>query len=369
MPIPFLDVRSSYIELKEELDAAFQRVMESGKYINGQELKSFEREFALYCGAKYCVGVANGLDALRLALGGFSIGDGDEVIVPAHTFIATWLAVSSVGAKLIPVDINDKTFNLDPDKVEEAVTPSTKAIIPVHLYGQPADMDAIQTIADKHNLLVVEDAAQAHGAYYKKNRVGSLGDVAAFSFYPGKNLGAYGDGGAVVTNNSEVVKHIRMLCNYGSHEKYKHEAKGANSRLDEIQAAFLRIKLRKLDEWNERRREVSRIYSEYLSSIPDLITPFVPDWANPVWHLYVIRHPDRGRIIRALEKEQIGVLIHYPIPPHMTNAYKGLARPRHRFEITEAISGEIVSLPIGPHISPKEVAHILEVLVSASKEV
>ena len=264
--IPFLDLRASYLELKTALDSAFQRVMASGWYILGEELKAFEAEFAEYCNVKYCVGVGNGLDALHLILRAMDIGQGDEVIVPSNTFIATWLAVSYAGATPVPVEPDEATYNIDPSKIEAAITEKTKAIMPVHLYGQPADMDPILKIAARHHLKVIEDAAQAHGARYKGKRTGSLGDAAGFSFYPGKNLGAFGDGGAVTTNDSTLAERVRRLSNYGSQVKYAHDVKGFNSRLDELQAALLRVKLRHLDAWNGRRRQIAAQYLRKLNA-------------------------------------------------------------------------------------------------------
>lgn len=361
MKIPFLDLKASYHELKEEIDAAFTRVMESGWYVMGEELDFFEAEFAEYCETEYCVGVGNGLDALHLILQAMDIGPGDEVIVPAKTYIATWLAVSYAGATPVPVEPDARTYNIDPSLIEAAITKRTKAIMPVHLYGQPADMDAINVIARKNGLKVIEDAAQAHGGRYKGKRTGSLGDAAGFSFYPGKNLGAFGDGGAVTTNDEELAEKIRMLRNYGSKVKYENEVKGYNSRLDELQAALLRVKLKKLDEWNLRRKEIATGYLRELTHVEGLILPFVPEWAEPVWHIFVVRHRKRNKLLKFFKESGISTSIHYPIPPNLSLAYKemGLICP-----VTENLSKEILSLPIGPHCELSSVSFVAEVMKS-----
>ncbi|MGL4338343.1 MAG: DegT/DnrJ/EryC1/StrS family aminotransferase [Turicibacter sp.] len=361
MQVSFLNLKAPYLELKEELDAAYQRVMESGWYILGREVESFEQEFAAYCETKYCVGVGNGLESLHLVLRAMEIGAGDEVIVPANTYIATWLAVSYAGATPVPVEPDINTYNIDPNKIEAAITSKTKAIVAVHLYGQPADMDAINKIASRHNLKVIEDAAQAHGARYKNRRVGGLGNAAGFSFYPGKNLGAFGDGGAVTTNDQQLADKIRLLRNYGSHIKYHNEIKGFNSRLDELQAAFLRVKLTKLDEWNERRIQIAQYYLERLSKT-DFKLPYVPEWAQPVWHLFVITHPQRNWLKNHLDTCGIGTLIHYPIPPHLSKAYINHGWTKGIFLITEKISTEVISLPIGPHFSNDLLKKVIQVL-------
>jgi dTDP-4-amino-4,6-dideoxygalactose transaminase len=361
MKVPFLDLKAGYFELKAELDAASQRVLESGWYVLGGEVESFEREFAEYCGARYCIGVGNGLEALHLILRGYGIGEGDEVIVPANTYIATWLAVSYAGATPVPVEPNPRTFNLTPENVESAVTERTKAILPVHLYGQPADMDAINETARKYDLKVVEDAAQAQGARYKGRRAGALGDAAGFSFYPGKNLGAFGDAGAVTTDDEQLADQIRLLRNYGSREKYYNEAKGYNSRLDPLQAAFLRVKLKHLDEWNRRRAGVAEKYLERLSEMSDLILPFVPEWAEPAWHLFVVRHRERDRLQNFLNSENVGTLIHYPVPPHLSDAYRE-EFPAANYPLTEESAQTVLSLPIGAHLSPAEQERVVNSL-------
>src|SRR5882762_609929 len=320
MNVPFLDLKAEYAELKSDLDAAIQRVLASGWYILGAELEAFEKAFAAYCAVSHCVGVGNGLDALHLILRALEIGFGDEVIVPANTYIATWLAVSYSGATPVPVEPEERTYNIDPSRIEEAITSKTKAIIAVHLYGQPADMDAINEIAARHGLKVIEDAAQAHGARYKGRRAGSLADAAGFSFYPSKNLGALGDGGAVTTDDDALADRVRVLRNYGSRQKYRNETKGYNSRLDELQAALLREKLRLLDQWNERRRSIARRYLEGLAGLP-LVLPHVPPGCEPIWHVFVVRSARREWLASTLEAAGIGTLVHYPIPPHLQPAY------------------------------------------------
>jgi dTDP-4-amino-4,6-dideoxygalactose transaminase len=369
MTIPFLELKPAYDELQEEFDTAYRRVMDSGWYLLGRELEAFEAEFAAYCGVKHCVGVGNGLDALHLILRAMHIGAGDEVIIPSHTFIATWLAVSYAGATPVPVEPDPQTYNLDPNRIVAAITPRTRAIMPVHLYGQPADMDPINEIAHQHGLRVIEDAAQAHGALYRGRHCGSLGDAAGFSFYPGKNLGAFTDAGAVTTNDGELAQEVRKLRNYGSAVKYQHELKGFNSRLDELSAAFLRVKLRHLDEWNERRRKIAQFYlvslrpltSDLCPPSSGLVLPFVPSWAEPVWHLFVIRHPQRDALQQKLTEAGIGTLIHYPVPPHLSGAYsefRPLTSDLWRMPIAEQLAETVLSLPIGPHLDFASCAQI-----------
>lgn len=361
--IPFLDLKASHAELQEELEQAFRCVVASGWYILGSEVDRFEQVFAAYCGVDHCVGVANGLDALHLILRGYGIGERDEVIVPSNTYIATWLAVSHAGATPVPVEPDERTCNLDPSHIEAAITPRTRAIIAVHLYGQPADMDAINAVAKKHGLKVIEDAAQAHGARYKGRRVGSLGDAAGFSFYPGKNLGAIGDGGAVTTRDPELADRIRVLRNYGSRVKYHNEIRGFNSRLDELQAAILREKLKKLDEWNSRRTAIASAYLEQLKGVP-LVLPTVPDWADPVWHLFVVRTPQRDALQKHLADQGIGTMIHYPIPPHLQPAYTDLGYGEGAFPVSERIHREVLSLPMGPHLTEEQVKSTTRVINS-----
>jgi dTDP-4-amino-4,6-dideoxygalactose transaminase len=346
--IPFLDLKAAYLELKEEIDAAVRRVLSSGWYIGGEELDQFEREYAVYCGTQHAVGVANGLDALHLALCAMGVGPGDEVIVPSNTYIATWLAVSQCGASVVPVEPDPATFNISPAGVEQALTPRTKVILPVHLYGQPADLDPIMECARRHGLRILEDAAQAHGAKYKGRRIGGHGDAVAWSFYPGKNLGAMGDAGAVTTNDPEIADRVRVLRNYGSRVKYVNEIAGFNSRLDPLHAAVLRVKLRLLDEWNGRRTRIARSYATSLEGC-GLTLPFTPEWAEPAWHLYVVRHPNREELQKRLTAAGIGTLIHYPIPPHLQQAYGGKWKTG-AFPIAERLANEVLSLPIGPQL-------------------
>lgn len=350
MNVPFLDLQSPYRELKDELDAAYRRVMNSGWYIGGEEVAAFEAEYARYCETKHCIGVGNGLDAIHLILRAMEIGAGDEVIVPANTFIATWLAVTYAGARPVPVEPDERTYNIAPERIISAITPRTRAIVAVHLYGQPAEMSAITEIAKQHNLKIIEDAAQAQGARYRGRRVGGLGDAAGFSFYPGKNLGAMGDAGAVTTNDDRLAERIRALGNYGSRVKYHHEAQGFNSRLDPLQATFLRVKLARLDEWNERRRAVANLYLESFAETPELTLPFVPSWVEPVWHLFVVCHPERDLLQQHLNDARIGTLIHYPVPPHLSGAYKNEGWQVGDFPLTEQIANSVLSLPVGPHL-------------------
>lgn len=360
MNVPFLDLAPAYAELRDGLDAAYRRVMSSGRYLLGDELERFESEFAACCEAAHCIGVANGLDALHLILRAYRIGPGDEVIVPTHTFIATWLALSYAGAAPVPVEPDPRTFNLDPARIERAITPKTRAIVPVHLYGQPADMDPILAVARRHKLKVIEDAAQSHGARYKGRRTGSLADAAAFSFYPAKNLGAVGDGGAITTSDPELAGRLRALRNYGSRQKYDHACFGLNSRLDDLQAAFLRVKLRKLDEWNARRRAVASRYLTALSSVPALELPFVPQYAEPVWHIFAVRHPRRDSLQSSLTEAGIGTLVHYPIPPHLSGAYSSAGYKPGDFPISEETAKTELSLPIGPHLSPAQQDSVIQ---------
>lgn len=349
--IPFLDLRLATEELRPEIHRALLRVAKSGVYILGAEVEAFEQEFAEYCGARHCVGVANGLDALTLLLRALGIGAGDEVIVPSNTYIATWLAVSATGARVVPCEPDAATYNLDPQRVEEAIGPRTRAIVAVHLYGQTAAMEALGEISRRRGVPLVADVAQAHG-------VDLGGCPSAFSFYPTKNLGALGDGGAVVTDDADLAECIRMLGNYGSREKYSHEARGVNSRLDPMQAAVLRVKLEHLDEWNQRRREIARCYLEQLAGIPGLTLPTVADGAEAVWHVFAIRYPQRDWLARQLAREDIGTLIHYPVPPHLSRAYRDAGFGRGSLPIAEQIAEEELSLPLHPHLTWEQVEEI-----------
>ena len=360
--VPFLDLKAQYLELKPELDQAYQKVMQSGWYILGEEVESFEHEYATYIGTKHCIGVGNGLEALQLILMGYGIGAGDEVIVPANTYIASWLAVSYTGATPVPVEPNPATYNIDPQRIEQAITTHTKAIMPVHLYGQPVEMHIIWQIAEKYGLRVIEDAAQVHGGWYRDRKAGNLGDAAGFSFYPSKNLGALGDAGAVVTNDSSLADKVRVLRNYGSRTKYYNEVKGHNSRLDPLQAAFLRVKLQHLDEWNLRRNSIAQHYIEELNQIPNLGLPHIPTDVVPVWHLFIISHPERGRLQEYLKEQGIGTLVHYPVPPHLSDAYQELDYQTGDFPITEKMAHSFLSLPIGPHMSMEDADFVIEKL-------
>lgn len=363
--IHFLDLREAWLELRDELTDAALRVMESGHYILGDEVLNFEKDFAAFCDVREAVGVASGLDALALILTAYGIGSGDEVIVPSNTFIATWLAISGTGAEPVGVEPDVGTYNIAPDLVEAAVTSRTRAIVPVHLYGLPADMAPLRDVATRHGLTLIEDAAQAHGARYHGRRVGGLGDAAAFSFYPGKNLGALGDAGAVVTNDVDIAQKIRVLRNYGSRVKYHNEVRGINSRLDALQAALLRVKLRHLDEWNNRRRSVALLYAQLLAGTPGLTLPSAPPYATHVWHLFVVRHRDRDALRTRLTDAGIETLIHYPVAPHCSKAYFGAAPPRGTFPIAERLADEVVSLPMGPHLCTEQIERVASAISHA----
>lgn len=365
MAIPFLDLKPLYAEIRPELDAAYREVMESGWYVLGAQVAAFEQEYAAYCGAAHCVGVGNGLEALELCLYAFDIGPGDEVIVPSNTYIATWLAVSAVGAKPIPVEPDPRTFNIDPERIEAAITPRTRAIMPVHLYGQPADMDPIMAIAERHGLKVIEDCAQAQGATYKGKRVGALGHAAGVSFFPTKNLGAFGDAGAITTNDPAVADAIRVRRNYGSRVKYYNETKGINSRLDEMQAAFLRVKLRHLDRWNEQRRQRAAQYTQALQGVAHVQAPHVPQWASPVWHLYVVQTEDRKRMSDRLDAHGIGWMVHYPLPPHLQKAYVEYGLAKGALPLAEKIADTVLSLPMYPQMALADVDAVAAALAKA----
>ncbi|WP_367066288.1 DegT/DnrJ/EryC1/StrS family aminotransferase [Oryzisolibacter sp. LB2S] len=364
MKVQFLNLARLHQPIRKQLDEAYQRVMQSGWFVMGPELSAFESEFAAYSEVRNCIGVGNGLEALHLLLRAYQIGPGDEVIVPSNTFIATWLAVSQCGATPVPVEPLMETHNIDPALVEAAITPRTRAIIPVHLYGQPADMDPINEIASRNGLIVIEDAAQAQGARYKGRKVGSLGHAAGTSFYPGKNLGALGDGGAVLTNDDVIADKVRLLRNYGSTIKYQHDVAGYNSRLDEMQAAFLRIKLKFLDEWNNRRKAIAAIYSQCLGGFDGSI-PCVPDYADPVWHLYVIRSDYRDEFKAHLDALGISTVIHYPIPPHRQGCYAGSGYKT--LAIAECLARQVLSLPMSPDLSDAEIDAVINSVKSFRK--
>jgi len=358
MKIPFLDLGAAYQELKADIDAAVARVLTSGFYVGGAEVEDFEDKFATYCGATCGIGVANGLDALHLTLRAMGVGPGDEVIVPSNTYIATWLAVSQCGAVPVPVEPDPATFNIDLTQLERALTPRTKVIIPVHLYGQSADLDPILHIARLNKLWVLEDAAQSHGARYKGVPLGAHGDAVAWSFYPGKNLGACGDGGAVTTNNVELADRIRELRNYGSPAKYVHNSKGYNSRLDPIQAAILGVKLKHLDGWNLRRQNIAKTYLDHIDASAGLLMPTVAEYAHHVWHLFVVRSANRDEVQGRLAAAGVPTLIHYPIPPHRQKAYD----LKVSLPIADTLAREVLSLPIGPHLKADHLLRIIEVV-------
>lgn len=360
MSVPFLDLRAAYQELRGEIDAAVARVLDSGWYIGGPEVARFEAAYADHCGAAHCVGAGNGLDALVLALRAMDVGPGDEVIVASNTFIATLLAVSMTGAAPVMVEPDPRTFNMDPARVEAAITPRTRVLLPTHLYGQPADLDPLLEIARRRGLRVLEDAAQAHGARYKGRRIGAHGDAVAWSFYPGKNLGAMGDAGAVTTDDADLAARVRLLGNYGSSEKYVHAARGVNSRLDPIQAAVLDVKLRRLDEWNARRAGVAAAYRDRLGGLDAVALPHVPNWAEPSWHLHVVQVADRAGFQEAMASAGVQTLVHYPIPPHLQGAYADLRLPRGSFPIAERSAAEVVSLPIGPQLDARGVEAVAD---------
>lgn len=365
--IQLVDLKAQYHSIKSEIDSAIQKVIDNSAFVGGKEVKQFEAEFAAYCEAKACVGVGNGTDAIYLTLRAMGIGPGDEVITVAHTFIATSEAISMTGARPVFVDIKEDTMLMDPALLEQAITPRTKVIMPVHLYGQPCELDAIMKIADRHGLKVIEDAAQAHGARWRGRRVGSIGEAACFSFYPGKNLGAYGDGGAVVSQDEELIERIRMLANHGRLEKYTHKMEGVNSRLDGMQAAILRVKLGHLDEWNESRRRLADYYMERLV-FPDLILPVISESAQTVWHLFVVRAAERDRLQAQLKSEGVATGVHYPVPLHEQPAYEHMAILRGSLPITERVAKEVVSLPMYPELTEEHIDSVCSALAGVYAE-
>jgi dTDP-4-amino-4,6-dideoxygalactose transaminase len=366
--IQLVDLKAQYHSIKSEIDSAIQRVIENSAFVGGKEVKQFEAEFAAYCEAKACVGVGNGTDAIYLTLRAMGIGPGDEVITVAHTFIATSEAISMTGARPVFVDIKEDTMLMDPALLEQAITPRTKVIVPVHLYGQPCDLDAIMEIADRHGLKVIEDAAQAHGARWRGRRVGSIGEAACFSFYPGKNLGAYGDGGAVVSQDEELIERIRMLANHGRLEKYTHKMEGVNSRLDGLQAAILRVKLRHLDEWNQGRRQHADFYLESFAN-SDVKPLTIHEDAEAVWHLFVVRVSEREAFQQKLKEEGIATGIHYPVPLHLQPAYEHYQIPSSSLPITEKVAKEVVSLPMYPELAAAELESVVNAITMADVRV
>ena len=368
MSIPLADLKAQYLSIKEEIDAAIADVIDHTSFIGGEQVKRFEEEFASFCGVKHAVGVGNGTDALELALSACDIGRGDEVITVAHTFAATVEAIVFRGARPVLVDIDATTYNIDVSEIEARITERTRAIMPVHLYGQPADMDPILDLARQYGLIVIEDAAQAHGAKYKGRLVGSLGDVACYSFYPSKNLGAYGDAGAVVTNNEEIASKVALIRDHGAPDKYVHEVVGCNSRLDTLQAAVLRVKLRHLREWNAARRERVEWYNRLLADV-DVVTPYEPAWADAVYHLYVVRVAQRDLVRRGLAESGIATGIHYPIPLHLQPAFRYLGYQEGDFEKAEACAREVLSLPMYAELTAEQATQIADRLASILDEV
>lgn len=358
LEVPLVDLKAQYTLIRTEVEAAMKGVLAEACFILGPPVDAFERAFASFCGAKHCVGVASGTDALHLILRALSIGEGDEVLLPAFTFIATALGVSCSGATPVLVDVRREDGLIDPDRIRAAITPRTKAILPVHLYGRCADMDRIQAIATEHGLMVVEDAAQAHGATYKDRPVGSLGQAAGFSFYPGKNLGAYGDGGAITTNDETLAERLRLLRNWGSRRKYYHEEFGLNSRLDSLQAAVLSVKLKHLAAWNARRRELAAEYDERLADCPNVVRPAVCTDGLSAWHLYVLRSTERDRILQRLQQHGVQAGIHYPFPVHRLRAYQHLAGQTDLHE-SEAWAAECFSLPLYPELTEEQLDHVV----------
>lgn len=359
MAVPFFDIGPTHAPIADGLQAAWTTTLQRGHFIMGPALQEFETAFARYCETEDAIGVANGLDALTLILEALGIGPGDEVIVPAHTFIATWLGVTRAGAKPVPVECDAATCNIDPARVAAAINGRTRAIMAVHLYGNPAEMALLQALAAKHGLYLIEDAAQAHGATYHGRKAGSLGIAAGFSFYPTKNLGALGDGGAVTTGDAALARKLRLLRNYGSERKYEHQVAGCNSRLDELQAAILSVKLPRLDELNRQRRAIAQAYSDGLRNLPGVTLPSVAADSAPVWHLYTIRHPRRDAMIAALAAAGVQALIHYPAPPHLQPAYAEFGLPAGSFPVAEQIAATTLSLPIWPGMSDGQIAEVI----------
>ncbi|MXP27958.1 erythromycin biosynthesis sensory transduction protein eryC1 [Porphyrobacter algicida] len=367
MNVNFLDLRSNYESIQSEVEAAVLRSLRSGQYIGGPEVEAFESEYAQFCESEYCVAVANGLEALQLSIVALGIGAGHEVLVPSNTFIATWLAVSHCGATCIPIEPDPATWNIDPRRIEESISDKTRAVIPVHLYGQPAAIDPILAIAERYSLNVIEDAAQAHGARYLGRRIGSHSKLCTWSFYPGKNLGALGDAGAITTNDASLAEKLRLLRNYGSIVRYHHLERGYNSRMDPVQAAILRVKLPYLEGWNERRRAIARRYQEGLASVPNIVVPTVAEGVEPVWHLYCILHPERDRLRVLLQQSGVETLIHYPVPPHRQAAYRDCDFRGRSLEIAENYADHSLSLPIDPMMSDNQVDYVIQAVVQAVK--
>lgn len=369
MKVPFVDLKSQYASVKGEIDSAIMNVVGDCAFVGGKYVERFEQEFAEFCGTKYAVGVSSGTAALHLALMALGLGTGDQVITAANTFIATTEAVTHAGAESELVDVDTKSFNIDPSLIASAITERTRAIIPVHLYGQAADMDAVCKVAAEHNLLVLEDAAQAQGAEYNGKKAGSLGDAGAFSFYPAKNLGAYGDAGIVVTNNQDIADHVRLLANHGRRSANDHAVEGYNARLDGIQAAVLSTKLPRLETWNQMRREAAQRYNKLLGDIIDVVTPEEMPYGKHIYHLYVIRVRNRDRVREALVEKGIGCGLHYPVPLHLLDAYKHLKKPVGSYPVTEEIASQLLSLPMYPEITEEQQAYVARCLGEALEQI
>lgn len=372
MEVPYLDLKAQYLAYREEFDSAIQKVIDKTAFAGGPFVQKFEEEFATYCQTKHSIGVSSGTSALWIALLAMGVGPGDEVITTPNTFIATAEAISFAGATPVFVDIDEQTYNIDPARIEAAITPKTKVIIPVHLFGQMADMAPIMAIARKHNLMVIEDASQAHGAYYNGRRAGSIADVGCFSFYPGKNLGAFGEAGGIVTNNSELAAKMRMIRDHGQSKKYYHRIIGWNGRMDGIQGAVLSVKLKYIDQWNELRRQHAHQYDNLLMTLSNVITPFVASYGTPVYHIYPVRVANRDEVLSTLGKHGVRCGIHYPVPLHLQEAYVDLGHKKGDFPISEQCASEYLSLPMFPELTPSQILHVAtslkEVLKSTSTE-
>ncbi|MBU4312606.1 MAG: DegT/DnrJ/EryC1/StrS family aminotransferase [Candidatus Omnitrophica bacterium] len=365
MKVDVFTLKKQYEVIKDEIKGSIEKVMQSGGFIIGEDVKLFEKEFAAYCSVKHGAGVNSGTDALFLACLACGIGKGDEVIVMPYTYIATVLAISMAGATPVFVDIDEKTYNVDVSKIEKAITKKTKAILPVHLYGHPADMDPLMEIAKRHNLKVIEDCAQAHGALYKNKKVGSFGDVACFSFYPTKNLGAFGDAGMILTNSEDIKERLLLLRDYGRKDRYEHILKGYNSRLDTLQAAILRVKLKHLDKWNDIRRQNAALYTKlFKEKKADMILPYESSYVRHVYHLYVVRIKNRKGVMEGLAEKGVRTLIHYPIPIHLQEAYRDLSYKKGDFPISEKCCEEILTLPMYPELPAKDIKYVVDILTN-----
>ena len=367
--VPFLDLQAGVEEIRDELDDAYRRFMDSGRYVLGEEVAAFETEYAAFCEADHCVGVGSGLDALTLALRSLEVGVGDEVIVPSNTYIATWLAVTAVGATIIPVEPDPLTFNITSASVESAVTSRTKVVLAVNLYGQPVNYDELMALTRHRGISLVIDNAQAQGARFRGRSVGGIADVECHSFYPTKNLGAFGEAGAITTNCDQVAATVRLLRNYGSEKRYYNQIQGVNSRLDTLQAAFLRVRLKYLDQWNARRREIASKYTEALSRLPSLTVPTVPEWAEPVWHLYVVKVKDRDDLRTRLSNAGIGTEVHYPIPPHKSGAYSAEVLAAMNFPVADALARQVLSLPLHPNLDKHKTQLVTSSIANTSNAI